>query len=242
MVIAIDGPAASGKGTLSRALAERLGFAHLDTGALYRAVAYEVMQAGGDPEDEGDALAGVESLKAKLSNPSINILHNSNTGGGKEGNAGSAGGSADVLGNPILKEDHVGGGASKVAAIPSVRAALLDLQRDFAAHPGEGFEGAVLDGRDIGTVICPQAPVKLFVTASDEVRAERRTKELQSKGISVTKAAVLKDMCERDARDASRTEAPMKPADDAILIDSSHLDPAEMLDKALKIVQERLSL
>lgn len=136
----------------------------------------------------------------------------------------------------------MGGGASKVAAIPSVRAALLDLQRDFAAHPGEGFEGAVLDGRDIGTVICPQAPVKLFVTASDEVRAERRTKELQSKGISVTKAAVLKDMCERDARDASRTEAPMKPADDAILIDSSHLDPAEMLDKALKIVQERLSL
>ncbi|MBX2833333.1 MAG: (d)CMP kinase [Micavibrio sp.] len=215
-IVAIDGPAASGKGTLARKVADKIGFAYLDTGALYRFVAHTVMQRFGDPSDKNDAIEAAEFCR-DFFDPSL-------------------------LDNPDLRLDEAGQAASKVAVVPKVRTALLDLQRNFAVNPGAGFKGAILDGRDIGTVICPDAPVKLFVTASDEVRAERRTKELQSKGISVTKAAVLKDMRERDARDAARDTAPMKPADDAITIDSSDLTPAEMLDKALDIIKERLSL
>ena len=142
-----------------------------------------------------------------------------------------------ILHDANLREERVGEAASKVAAIESVRAALIDLQRDFAKNPGEAYKGAVLDGRDIGTVICPDAPVKLFVTASDEIRAQRRTKELQSKGLDATYEAVLADMQERDARDASRAHAPLKPAEDAQIVDTSDLSADEALEQALSIIK-----
>lgn len=218
ITIAIDGPAASGKGTLSKRLAEALGLAHMDTGALYRAVGLEVLKAGGNPESEEDAVKAAETL--------MQAIRAANAPG-------------DVLGNPDLRKDETGTAASKIAAIQKIRDILLNLQRDFAKNPGESYKGAVLDGRDIGTVICPDADLKLYVVASDEVRAERRLKELQSKGIQVTKAAVLADMRERDARDRSRNAAPLKPADDAVVLDSSDLDADQAFEKALQIVADK---
>lgn len=215
-VIAIDGPAASGKGTLARSLAERLDFAFLDTGALYRAVACAMLAEGKNPDNAKEAANAAQALRDGFS--------------------------PTLLENPALRSDETGRAASKIAAVPAVRQALFDLQKNFAANPGKGFKGAILDGRDIGTVICPGAPLKLFITASMEVRAQRRLKELQSRGIEATYEAVLKDMRERDARDTAREAAPMKPADDAIIIDSSHLSAAEMLEKALGIARERLGL
>lgn len=209
LIIAIDGPAASGKGTLSRALAKELNFAHMDTGALYRAVAYEVLRAGADPSDEGDALKGVEALtqKAALSN---------------------------VLDNPALRGEEIGEAASKIAAMGEARKRLVDLQRSFAQNPPEGFVGAVLDGRDIGTVICPDAALKLFITAAPEVRAQRRFKELQLRGVKGTYEAVLADMNARDARDMERKTAPLKPAPDAFVIDTSRMNESQALEKALE--------
>ncbi len=215
-IIAIDGPAASGKGTLARSLADTLDFAYMDTGALYRLVGFTVLERGGDPANSDEAVEAAHFCRDFFD--------------------------PNLLENPALRLDESGQAASKVAVVPQVREALLDLQKGFAVRPGASYKGAILDGRDIGTVICPEAPVKLFISASDEVRAQRRTKELQSKGIEVTYGAVLKDMRERDARDAARAAAPMKPADDAIAIDTSDLTPAEILDKALGIVKERLSL
>lgn len=180
--IAIDGPAAAGKGTLSKAIAEALGFAHLDTGLLYRAVGAKT-------------LLGVEPLHAAQTL------------------------TAEDLDNPDLRSPEVAQAASKVAVIGEVRAALVDFQRAFARRAG----GAVLDGRDIGTVICPNAEVKLFVTASAEVRAERRYLELSAKGDDVTPEQVLADVRERDERDMNRAEAPMRPAEDAVLVDTSEL-------------------
>ncbi len=203
-IVAVDGPAASGKGTLARSLAQELGFAYMDTGLLYRAVGHEVLRARGNPEDEDDAMRGVARLKMHMR-----------------------------LDGPDLRNDAAGNAASKVAALPPVRAALLAMQRDFARNPGEPYLGALLDGRDIGTVVCPQAQLKLFITANDEIRAQRRMKELQSKGLAVTYSAVLEDMRARDARDTSRKAAPMKPADDAIVIDTSDLSATEVLSKAL---------
>ncbi len=219
IVIAIDGPAASGKGTLARALAARLGYAHMDTGALYRAVAFEVLQAGGDCGQESDALIGCERLQEALRGP--------------QGLA--------VLANKLLRSEAVAEGASVTAAFPSVREALVSVQRGFAEKPGKGFSGAVLDGRDIGTVICPQADVKLFVTAETEIRAERRKKELQSKGIEAKYEAVLADMRNRDERDSGRKAAPLRPADDAVLLDTTGLSAEEALDKALQIVEDVLN-
>lgn len=213
-VIAIDGPAASGKGTLSKSLAKALNFGHLDTGALYRLVGFTVLERGGDPAEKEDAIEAAEFLRDYFD--------------------------PVLLDNPTLREDECGQAASKVAVVPQVRAALLDLQKNFALNPGKAYVGAVLDGRDIGTVIVPDAPLKLFVTASVEIRSERRLKELQSKGLDVTKATVLKDMRERDARDEGRKSAPMKPAEDAIIIDSSDLGPEEMLETALNLAKERL--
>lgn len=218
IVIAIDGPAASGKGTLARGLAQRLGYAHMDTGALYRAVASEVLQDGGDCRSEPDALRGCARLQDKIS--------------GSEG--------LRALNNPDLRDDAVAQGASLVAALPLVREALIEVQRGFSENPGAGYAGAVLDGRDIGTVICPHADVKLFVTAGDEIRAERRRKELQSKGIDVTYGAVLADMRDRDARDSGRKAAPLKPADDAVMLDTTGLNAEEALAKALQIVEDAL--
>jgi cytidylate kinase len=218
-VIAIDGPAASGKGTLSRKIAQTLNFAHMDTGALYRAVGYGVLMAGGDPGDMIAAAASARQLAEDLRGP----------------------GGAALLADPALRSDDVGQAASLVAAMPPIREALLALQRDFAQNPPDPFAGAVLDGRDIGTVICPQASVKLFVTATVEIRAQRRLKELQSKGILATYEAVLKDMRERDARDADRTTAPMKPAADAILLDTSEIGPDTVLEQALAVIREKIA-
>lgn len=209
-VIAIDGPAASGKGTLARNLAEKLDYAYLDTGKLYRVVGWRVLRDEGDPGDETTAVKAARDVREVFS--------------------------LDMLGNPDLTRDDVGEAASKVSVFPEVRAALLALQQDFAAEPPAGRKGAVLDGRDIGTVVCPNAKVKLFVIADTEVRAERRYKELQSKGIDVTYEAVLADMRKRDARDSGRAAAPLKPADDAVILDTSTMDPDEVLEKALEIV------
>jgi len=208
IVIAIDGPSASGKGTLARKIAARLGFAHLDTGLLYRAVGMAVLQAGGDPNDA----AAAENAALTLDVTQLN--------------------------DPALREDNAAVAASKVAAIPAVRAALLKLQQNFCSHPPEGKAGAVLDGRDIGTVIAPDAKVKIYVTASAEARADRRFKELQGRGIDVTYAAVLKDMQERDARDASRSAAPLKAAPDAVEVDTTHMTAEEAFQKVVDIVRQ----
>ena len=212
-IIAIDGPSASGKGTLSRGLAEALNFAHMDTGALYRAVGYEVLMVGKDPSDEVAALEGCVMLKGKISE-------------------------AATLSNPELRLEKTGDAASKVAPIPAVREFLFHLQKDFSCDPGAEFDGAILDGRDIGTVICPEAPLKLYVIADPEVRAERRMKELQSKGINVTYSTVLEEMRARDARDRGRDTAPLKPADDAVTIDGSDKSADEMLEIALNYARK----
>ena len=209
MIIAIDGPAAAGKGTLARRIADRLNLAYLDTGLLYRATGKRVLEAGADPEDAEAAEAQARALEPK------------------------------DLERPDLRTEAVGQAASKVSAVPGVRAALLDFQRTFAATPPEGFKGAVLDGRDIGTVVCPDADVKLFVTASDEVRAARRHKELQEKDPDVIYARVLEEMRERDARDRSRAVAPLEPAEDAILLDTSDQNADEVFEKALDIIKEK---
>lgn len=206
-VIAVDGPAASGKGTLARRLAERLGYRHLDTGLLYRAVGARVdAETGGRFDDEGVAIAAARAFDAGW------------------------------LDQPGLRGEEAGAMASRVSAIPEVRAALLAFQRAFAATP----PGAVLDGRDIGTVICPDAAVKLYVTASAEVRAERRLKELHGAGTPSIYAAILKDLTDRDLRDSQRAIAPMKAAPDAFVMDTSGLDADAVFAMALAHVASRL--
>ena len=198
--IAIDGPAAAGKGTISKAIAAHFGFAHLDTGLLYRAVGAKVL-AGAD---------AIEAARALV---------------------------AEDLDDDSLRTADVAQAASRVAVIAEVREALVDFQRAFARRSG----GAVLDGRDIGTVICPDAEAKLFVTARAEVRAERRFLELQGRGSEVTRETVLADVKERDARDMERAEAPLKPADDAVLIDTSDMaidDAVQAAIAAIKAHQE----
>jgi cytidylate kinase len=220
-VIAIDGPAASGKGTIARKIAAALNFNYLDTGLLYRAIGHGVTSTGGNPSDLQTALDVARSLPGRVkSDPAY-------------------------LQNPDLRTDAASESASLVASMQDVRAVILALQRDFALHPGENLNGnkylgAVLDGRDIGTVICPSAPAKLFVTASLETRAERRLKELQSRGIATTYEAVLRDMRERDARDAERKIAPMKPAGDALELDTTELNPDQAFEKAMDYIRSRL--
>ena len=209
MIIAIDGPAGSGKGTLSRKLADVLGYAHLDTGKLYRAVGLSVIDAGEDPKNEGSALRAAQSLDPQ------------------------------ALVNKDLLGDTAAAAASKVAAIKSVRMILLAFQRDFADAPPNGAKGAVLDGRDIGTVVCPGAKIKLFVTASAEVRAKRRHKELLDRGEPSIYARVLQDMEVRDERDQSRSVAPLKPARDAVVVDTSELDAEAVFKTAMEIIAER---
>jgi CMP/dCMP kinase len=210
MIIAIDGPAAAGKGTLARRLAKHYGLAYLDTGSLYRAVALKVLEAGGDPADAGQAAAASRRI-----------------------------GPAD-LDRPVLREERVGAAASKVAVHPAVRQALLEFQRNFARKPPAGAKGAVLDGRDIGTVICPEPDViKFFVWANPETRARRRLKELQEKGDSPIYTAVLQDMKERDARDANRGLAALKKAPDAVELDTSALDADQVFALALRFIESR---
>lgn len=218
MIIAIDGPAAAGKGTLAQNLAKHFHCAFLDTGRLYRAVGYAVLQSGKDPSDVSAAFAAAEQLKPE----NVNKL----------------------LKNPALREEATGAAASKVAVIPSVRTALLDLQRRFARQPffedGTPAAGAVLDGRDIGTVVCPDADVKLFVTASAEVRADRRFKELKEKGEDVSYDVILKDLKERDERDSKRATAPLKPAEDAFILDTSAMDADKAFAAALDYISSRV--
>ncbi len=215
-VVAIDGPAASGKGTLARRLAERFGLAHLDTGKLYRAAAALIIEAGADPADPGAAVAAARRVTPA------------------------------VLGDPLLPSEAVARAASIVAAIPAARGALLAVQRDFAAHPPEAANGAktrgaVLDGRDIGTVVCPEAAVKLFVTASPAARAERRVRELRERGAAAIYEDVLQDMKERDARDSERRVAPLAAAPDAVIIDTTGLDADQVFEQASDIIARALA-
>jgi len=211
MIIAVDGPVAAGKGTLARRLAAALDCAYLDTGSIYRAVDAKILAAGGDPEDPETAAAAARALSP-----------------------------AD-LERPDLRQEAVGQGASKVAAIPAVREALLAFQRGFAAQPPEGKTGAVLDGRDIGTVVCPDADVKFFLTASVEARAARRHKELIGRGEQSIYARVLQDLRERDARDSGRATAPLRAAEDAVRLDTSGMDADEAFAVAMKEIARHRS-
>ena len=213
IVIAIDGPAASGKGTLARKLAERLGYAFLDTGALYRAVAMATLELGGDPSQIKDV------------EPALGIIGRNLT--------------MELLDSPILRRPEISEAASKVAALPKVRSELLEFQRQFAKNPPGNVGGAVLDGRDIGTVVCPDADIKLFVTATAEERAQRRFKELQLRHPQLTLERVLEDIVARDQRDSSRKVAPTIPAEDAYLLDTTKLSPEEVLGEATRVVQEK---
>ena len=203
MIIAIDGPAASGKGTLGKRLAHHYGYRHLDTGVIYRAVAFALLEAGSGLTDEALAVAAAMELDP------------------------------EKFGNPILKTQRVGDAASVVSAIPKVREVLVNFQRQFAADP----PGAVLDGRDIGTVICPDADVKIFVVADPHVRARRRTLEALGRGEAADEAAVLADILKRDERDQNRATAPLKAAPDAYLLDNSQLDIESGVRAAIDIVE-----
>ncbi len=207
MIVAIDGPAASGKGTLARRLAQNLGFHYLDTGSLYRAVGMSVLKAGGDPSNEIQAAAAAKSLDLAAVSPFD------------------------------LRSDTAGNAASKVAFIPEVRAVLLDFQRNFAKKT----PGAVLDGRDIGTVVCPDAAAKIFVTASLEVRVQRRIRELLEKGESINEQRVWEDMKARDARDSDRSVSPLKPADDAFILDTSEMNADQAFENAKAYIATKKS-
>jgi cytidylate kinase len=205
IIIAVDGPAASGKGTIARALASHYGLPHMDTGLLYRAVALNLWRWGGDPRNEFEALRACSEL---------GFDHE----------------------DPELRSEPVSKIASAISAYPSVRAALLERQQQFARQPG----GAVLDGRDIGTVIAPEADVKLFVTASPEVRAQRRVRELLERGMAAHYEDVLSDIRARDDRDSHREVAPLKQAPDAQLLDTSELDVDQAIAEAIRIVREKV--
>lgn len=206
MIIAIDGPAASGKGTLAKRIADHFGLACLDTGLLYRAVARDVLARGASLEDEAVAAAVARKIDPA------------------------------TLNDPSLRFPGVGEAASVVARIAAVRAALLDFQHDFARQQ----PGAVLDGRDIGTVVCPNADVKIFVTAGASVRARRRYEELRRRGEPVTFESVLDIIQRRDARDSGRADAPMRAADDAILLDTSNLDIEAAFDAAVGLIKRKI--
>ncbi len=203
MIIAIDGPLASGKGTLARALAAHFGLAHLDTGSLYRAVALRTIQNSAKPNDETAAINAAQNLNM------------------------------DGIKDEDLRTAEIGAGASVVAAMPMVRKALFDFQRNFAANP----KGAVLDGRDIGTVICPDADFKFFVTARPEIRAQRRLKELHEKGEMISIEELTAQIIERDHRDANRADAPLKPTETSIILDTSELGIDEVIAKAIDIIE-----
>jgi cytidylate kinase len=203
MIVAIDGPAASGKGTLGKRLAAHYGLRHLDTGLLYRAVAKALLDAGHSPNNQARAVAAADALDP------------------------------DAFDEMALKSQAVGEAASLVSAIPDVRAALLAFQRNFANRP----PGAVLDGRDIGTVICPNANVKIYVTATPEVRAQRRVLEFRGRGEAVDEAAVLADILQRDQRDTSRAVAPLKQAADAHLLDTTALNADAAFQAAVALIE-----
>ncbi|AOG00273.1 MAG: (d)CMP kinase [Blastomonas fulva] len=204
MIIAVDGPTASGKGTIAKALAAHFGLPHLDTGLLYRAVGVNAVRLGGDPDNPDEALAGCAFDDA-------------------------------LLADAHLRSETAGGLASRASRHPAVRAALLERQRSFARQPG----GAVLDGRDIGTVIAPEADAKLFVTASVAARAGRRCNEMLGRGEDVTLEEIVADLAARDARDSGRSIAPLKPACDALLLDTSDLTIGQAVQRAIELVNGR---
>ncbi|MBN34757.1 MAG: (d)CMP kinase [Rhodospirillaceae bacterium] len=206
VVIAVDGPVAAGKGTLARRLAAHLGLQHLDSGMIYRAAAARLLETGGQPVDAAAAEAAAKAL------------------------------SADDLTRPNLRDQAIGGAASKVAVIPAVRAALLEFQRRFVQTP----PGAVIDGRDIGTVVCPDANVKLYVTASLDARAGRRHAELEARDGSADFKAIRAEISERDRRDMERETAPLRQADDAVTLDTSDLDADMAFQAALEIIEQSL--
>ena len=210
VVIAVDGTAASGKGTLAKRLARHFGFAHLDSGSLYRLTALGVLRASGDPKNQADAVAAAGRIDPAQSD------------------------------SPDIRQAPIAEAASVVAAIPAVRARLLQFQSNFAANPPGGAKGAVIDGRDIGTVVCPGAAAKLFVDAQPEARAHRRRLELESLGQTVEEAAVLADIRNRDARDSQRAVAPLKPAADAALLDTTNLDIDAAFAAALALVRAKV--
>ncbi|KPL67857.1 cytidylate kinase [Erythrobacter sp. SG61-1L] len=203
MIIAVDGPTASGKGTIAKALAAHFGLPHLDTGLLYRAVGRQTLLNGGNPDDPADAEAACAFPDS-------------------------------LLDDPALRSEETGGLASRVSVHPGVRRALYERQRAFATRPG----GAVLDGRDIGTVIAPEAGAKLFVTASVEARARRRFLEMRDRGEDVTLAAIEADLHQRDERDRNRAAAPLVAAADAVRLDTSELNRDEAVSAAIRIVNE----
>jgi CMP/dCMP kinase len=205
MIIAVDGPTASGKGTLAKALAAHFGLPFMDTGLLYRAVGRQVQLNGGDADDAGDALAACDF-------------------------------DDELLGDPVLRNEEIGGLASRVSIHPAVRAALNKRQVDFANQPG----GALLDGRDIGTVIAPDADVKLFVTAPAEIRARRRHAEMVVRDPHVSFVDILADIHARDERDSGRAAAPLKPAEDALLLDTGDLTIGGAVQAAIALVERKL--
>ncbi|MEZ5758176.1 MAG: (d)CMP kinase [Emcibacteraceae bacterium] len=211
IVIALDGPAASGKGTLARRLASHFNLALLDTGILYRAVGWNVLQDGGDPENELDALKAAEKI------------------------------SDTDFSNPELRTESIGVAASKVAQIAAVRSTLLNFQRHFANNPPPDKVGAILDGRDIGTVICPEAPIKIFITADVETRAKRRfLEEYGENGTPEQLAEILKDLKDRDQRDINRSASPLKKAENAYLIDTTDSDIEAVFEAAREFVSSKM--
>lgn len=218
MIITIDGPAAAGKGTLASALAERYHLAYFDTGMLYRAVGLDMILQGYSPEDEEKAEKIAQSL--------------------------TFGKMIKLSEHPDFRSQIGGDAASKVSALPKVRSALLKMQQDFSLNPvfadGTPANGVVYDGRDTGTVVCPHADIKFFVVASPEVRARRRYKEFAAKGINISYEQVLADLLARDKRDSERSTAPLKPAPDAILLDTSGMSIQQEIDSAVKIIESRI--
>ncbi|OIN86940.1 MAG: cytidylate kinase [Alphaproteobacteria bacterium CG1_02_46_17] len=220
MNIAIDGPSASGKGTIARRLAEHFHLSYLDTGALYRAVAKHILDQGKNPDSPEDAVASAIYVRDHLS--------------------------WEMLEDQALRNDIVADATSRSSQIPAVREILKDTQRQFAQHPPhkpdlKPWAGSILDGRDIGTVVCPDATIKFFITASPEVRADRRTKELLAKGIDTTYKTVLLDMLDRDARDRNRSVAPARAAEDAIILDTSDLTADAVFEKACDLIKKKLA-
>ena len=217
-VIAIDGSSSAGKGTLALRLAETLDYAYLDTGAIYRGVGFEMLEQGLDPQNENEALKIAKSLTIERM---LTLQDDSR-----------------------IRNEVCGKAASQVSALPEVRQALFEFQRKFALNPVKKdktpAKGAVLDGRDIGTVICPEAPVKIFLTASSEIRAKRRYKELQLKGLCVIFENVLSDIVQRDKRDQERATAPLKPAEDALVIDTSDMTADDVYAQVMQYIKGRV--
>ena len=218
IIIAIDGPSASGKGTIARRIAHQFHLSHLDTGALYRAVAKEILDQGGNPDNEDDAVKAAAHIRDHFV--------------------------WEMLEDEGLRNDQVADATSRSSKHAKVREILMDLQRLYASNPPhkpglKPWTGSVLDGRDIGTIVCPDADVKFFVTASAEARADRRTKELNGRGIETSYDSVLDEMKARDERDANRETAPLKPAEDAVIFDTTGMTADEAFEKACDIIRQK---